>query len=167
MLFRSIGRIGQPREILAGPMLLIASLGLLVNLSALGMLWSGRRHDLNVRGAWLHVASDALGSIGAIGAARAIGLIGAIAALAPLARGGRAGYVGAAAIAAWLSVIVSAAACAVELGVSGTSPLSVALPAMVGVHILIGLGEAAITAAALSFIRITNPGILATPEAGR
>jgi cobalt-zinc-cadmium efflux system protein len=62
----SIERIGRPAQILAGPMLAIASLGLAANLAALGLLWSGRRHDLGVRGAWLHVASDALGSVGAI-----------------------------------------------------------------------------------------------------
>jgi cobalt-zinc-cadmium efflux system protein len=66
ILVESVERIGRPTPILAGPMLAIASLGLAVNLAALGMLWSGRRHDLNVRGAWLHVAGDALGSVGAI-----------------------------------------------------------------------------------------------------
>jgi cobalt-zinc-cadmium efflux system protein len=66
--FEAVGRFGRPAQILAGPMLAIASLGLVANLAALGLLWSGRRHDLGVRGAWLHVASDALGSIGAIGA---------------------------------------------------------------------------------------------------
>ena len=68
--------------------------------------------------------------------------------LMPIARRGTSGHVVAAGLAAWLSVVASAVACAVELGVSDTSPLSVALPAMVGVHVLIGLGEAAITAAA-------------------
>lgn len=69
ILVEAIDRIGTPTPILAGPMLAIATLGLAVNLAALGLLWSGRQHDLNVRGAWLHVASDALGSVGAIGAA--------------------------------------------------------------------------------------------------
>jgi cobalt-zinc-cadmium efflux system protein len=57
ILVESIHRLGQPTPILAGPMLAIASLGLAVNLAALGLLWSGRQHDMNVRGAWLHVAS--------------------------------------------------------------------------------------------------------------
>jgi cobalt-zinc-cadmium efflux system protein len=69
ILVEAIERLGRPTPILAGPMLAIATLGLTVNLAALGMLWSGRRHDMNVRGAWLHVASDALGSVGAITAA--------------------------------------------------------------------------------------------------
>jgi cobalt-zinc-cadmium efflux system protein len=47
----------------------IAAGGLLVNLTGLALLAGGREHNLNVRGAWLHVLSDALGSVGAIGAA--------------------------------------------------------------------------------------------------
>ena len=80
--------------------------------------------------------------------------------LAPIARTGSAGFIAAAFIAAALSVEVSAIATALQLAVSGTSPLSVALPAMAGVHLLIGLGEGAITAAALSFIRSTSPGLI-------
>ena len=59
-------RIETPRAILGGPMLGIAAGGLLVNLSALWILSAGRRHNLNVRGAWLHVMSDAFGSTAAI-----------------------------------------------------------------------------------------------------
>ena len=68
ILVEALARLGSPTPILALPMLAIASLGLAVNLAALALLWSGRRHDLSVRGAWLHVASDALGSVGAISA---------------------------------------------------------------------------------------------------
>jgi cobalt-zinc-cadmium efflux system protein len=50
-------------------MLAIAVGGLLVNLVGLALLARGREHNLNVRGAWLHVLSDALGSTGAIAAA--------------------------------------------------------------------------------------------------
>ena len=49
-------------------MLLIAAGGLVVNLVGLAILHGGRRESLNVRGAFLHVASDALGSVGAIAA---------------------------------------------------------------------------------------------------
>jgi cobalt-zinc-cadmium efflux system protein len=59
-------RLGTPREILAGPMAAIAGGGLAVNLVALWILREGRHHSLNVRGAWLHVLSDALGSTGAL-----------------------------------------------------------------------------------------------------
>ena len=67
--FEAVGRLGQPREILARPMLAIACLGLAVNLVCLALLWRSRHHDLGVRGAWLHVAGDARGSLGAIAAA--------------------------------------------------------------------------------------------------
>jgi cobalt/nickel transport system permease protein len=63
-------------------------------------------------------------------------------------------------VAAWLSVEVSAVATAFELAISDTSPLSVALPAMAGVHALIGIGEGLISAAAFGFVRATRPDLL-------
>jgi cobalt/nickel transport system permease protein len=70
-------------------------------------------------------------------------------------------------ITAWLTVEASAVLAAIELAASGTSPLAVALPAMAGVHALIGIGEGLITAAALAFIRTTSPNLLHTTEATR
>ncbi len=64
---------------------------------------------------------------------------------------------------AWVGVVVASAACALELAASGTSPFEVALPAMVGVHALIGIGEAFITVAALAFIRQTRPDLTGQP----
>lgn len=66
----------------------------------------------------------------------------------------------AAGIGAWSGVIAAAAATALQLAISGTSPLSITLPAMVGVHVLIGIGEALITVAALTFIHQTRPDLL-------
>jgi cobalt/nickel transport system permease protein len=63
--------------------------------------------------------------------------------------------------AAWLSVEIAAIACSVELALSDTSPLSVALPAMVGVHAAIGVGEGLITVAAVAFVSATRPDLLA------
>ncbi|MBX3066839.1 MAG: PDGLE domain-containing protein [Anaerolineae bacterium] len=65
-----------------------------------------------------------------------------------------------AAVGAWISVEIAALATALELAISNTSPLSVALPAMAGVHALIGIGEALITVAALAFIQQTRPDLL-------
>jgi cobalt/nickel transport system permease protein len=62
--------------------------------------------------------------------------------------------------AAWLSVVISAAATAVELAFSGTSPLGVALPAMAGVHVLIGIGEGLITVGALAFVAAARRDLL-------
>jgi cobalt/nickel transport system permease protein len=66
-----------------------------------------------------------------------------------------AGFVG-----GWLSVMVGAIATAVELAISGVSPLGIALPAMAGVHALIGIGEGLITVAALAFVGRTRPDLL-------
>jgi cobalt/nickel transport system permease protein len=63
--------------------------------------------------------------------------------------------------AAWLSVEIAAIACSFELALSDTSPLSVALPAMVGVHAAIGVGEGLITVAAVAFVSATRPDLLA------
>lgn len=63
-------------------------------------------------------------------------------------------------IGAWLGVVVAAAATALELSISGTSPLEVALPAMVGIHMLIGVGEALITVTAIAFVQRTRPDLL-------
>ncbi|MGH0028769.1 MAG: cation diffusion facilitator family transporter [Myxococcota bacterium] len=62
----AVERFGAPREVAGAPMLAIATGGLLVNLVCLRVLASGREASLNVRGAWLHVLSDALGSVGAM-----------------------------------------------------------------------------------------------------
>jgi cobalt/nickel transport system permease protein len=67
-------------------------------------------------------------------------------------------------VAAWLSVMAGALATALQLWLSGTSPLAIVMPAMLGVHTLIGIGEALITAAALAFIMQTRPGLLEAKE---
>lgn len=63
-------------------------------------------------------------------------------------------------LAGWASVVLAAVACALELAISGTVPLLVALPAMAGFHALIGIGEGLITAAALSLIAQVRPDLL-------
>jgi cobalt/nickel transport system permease protein len=73
---------------------------------------------------------------------------------------GRNSLLVAGAVGAWLSVMVGAAATAVELALSGASPLRIALPAMAGVHALIGVGEALITVGALAFIFATRRDLL-------
>ena len=64
-------------------------------------------------------------------------------------------------VGAWLSLMAGALVTALQLWLSGTSPLAVVLPAMLGVHALIGIGEALITVAALAFISQTRPDLLA------
>jgi len=63
-------------------------------------------------------------------------------------------------VAAWLSVMTGALFTSLQLWLSGTSQLSVVIPAMLGVHALIGLGEALITVSAVAFILQTRPDLL-------
>jgi cobalt/nickel transport system permease protein len=72
----------------------------------------------------------------------------------------------AAAIAAWTAVMLGATATSLELAVSGTSPLAVVLPAMLGVHVFIGVGEAIITVGALALIKNARPDLLQLRDAG-
>lgn len=74
--WEAIMRFRAPSEVLAGPMLGIAVIGLLVNVVGAYLLWSGNRGDSNLRGALLHVMGDLLGSVGAIAAAVGIMLTG-------------------------------------------------------------------------------------------
>ncbi len=70
MIFiEAIHRIGEPPEIRTGPMLVVASIGLVVNLIAAWLLHRESSHSLNLKGAFLHVIGDLLGSVGAIAAA--------------------------------------------------------------------------------------------------
>jgi len=69
-------RLGEPTVVAGAGMLVIATGGLGVNLLGLWLLGHGREHNLSLRGAWLHVASDALGSIGAMSAGAAVWLFG-------------------------------------------------------------------------------------------
>jgi len=64
----------------------------------------------------------------------------------------RGGFLTSSAIASWFSVVASSAFCAIELGLSGTAPLKIILPAMLGVHTVIGIGEAIVTTAVLSSV---------------
>jgi cobalt/nickel transport system permease protein len=84
-----------------------------------------------------------------------VGTLGGYAVYATLSRalgGERRGRLPAAAVAAWLAVMGGALGIALQLGLSGATDLAVALPVILGLHALIGLGEAAITVAALAFI---------------
>ena len=62
------------------------------------------------------------------------------------------GWLAGAAVAAWLTVVLSAVAASIEVALSGRWPLVQSLAVMGGLHVIIGLGEAAITVAVLAFI---------------
>ncbi|MGD8608969.1 MAG: cation diffusion facilitator family transporter [Myxococcales bacterium] len=69
-------RLSSPPEVRGGLMLAIAFGGLVINFANLAVLSGGRKENLNVRGAWLHVLGDTLGSVGAIAAGLGIYFFG-------------------------------------------------------------------------------------------
>ncbi|MEC9482588.1 MAG: cation diffusion facilitator family transporter [Halomonas sp.] len=66
IVIAAIQRLYSPVEVMAGPMLAIAVLGLVVNLVVFAILHRGDRGNLNLHGALLHVLGDLLGSVAAI-----------------------------------------------------------------------------------------------------
>jgi cobalt/nickel transport system permease protein len=64
----------------------------------------------------------------------------------------------------WLAVMLGALGVSILLAVSGTAPLGTVLPAMLGVHALIGIGEAVITVAAVAAVLTTRPDLIAVRE---
>ncbi len=66
IMFEAFERLQVEREVMGLEMTLIAAGGLAVNITAAFLLYSDHQHDLNIRGAWLHVMGDMLGSIAAI-----------------------------------------------------------------------------------------------------
>lgn len=72
----AISRLREPTEVLGGPMLAVAALGLLVNAVGAIVLYRSGGESLNVDGAMRHVLADALGSVGAMAAAAVIILTG-------------------------------------------------------------------------------------------
>jgi cobalt/nickel transport system permease protein len=63
-------------------------------------------------------------------------------------------------ISAWFSILVASLAVGVQLALSGTSPANLAIPAMAGVHALIGIGEGLITVGALIFLLNVRPDLV-------
>ncbi len=73
----------------------------------------------------------------------------------------RRAFLASVAVVSWLAVMAGAAATSVELALSDTVPLGTVLPAMLGVHALIGVGEAVITVAAVSAVLASRPDLVA------
>lgn len=62
--------------------------------------------------------------------------------------------------AAWCTIVLASVCCAVELGISGTMPFKIVIPAMAGIHAVIGIGEGLITVATLSLLIRVRPDLL-------
>lgn len=72
VVVEAMRRWGDPPEVLVGPMLVVAVLGLVANVAAFALLRAGSKESLNVEGAYLEVLSDLVGSVGVIAAALVI-----------------------------------------------------------------------------------------------
>lgn len=81
--------------------------------------------------------------------------------IARLARGQRWGVFAGGFLAGWLSIVIAALGVALQLALSGTSPANIAVPAMGGIHALIGIGEGLITVGALAFLYATRRDLVA------
>ncbi|GIF00783.1 cation diffusion facilitator family transporter [Paractinoplanes rishiriensis] len=76
VVVQAVLRFSEPPEVPAGPMLVVATGGLIVNLVAFALLRGGAKESINVRGAYLEVVGDLLGSAGVILAALIIAFTG-------------------------------------------------------------------------------------------
>jgi cobalt/nickel transport system permease protein len=84
------------------------------------------------------------------------GVMRMVATLLPTVTGWRIGVV----LGAWLSVVLMAIACVVELSASGVVRLGTGLVTLGGIHAVIGIGEAVITVGILSFVQRTRPDLV-------
>ena len=74
--WEAIQRLRQPHEVQGGIVIWVAALGIVVNGTSAALFYSGRKGDLNVRGAFLHLAADAGISFGVVVAGLLIVLSG-------------------------------------------------------------------------------------------
>ena len=74
--WEAIQRLGSPEPVAGGTMMAVAAIGILVNAATAWLFASGRKDDLNLKGAFLHMASDALVSVGVVAAGFLILLTG-------------------------------------------------------------------------------------------
>ncbi|MEA2331461.1 MAG: cobalt/nickel transport system permease protein [Thermoleophilaceae bacterium] len=103
-------------------------------------------------------------NMGVLGALMTGGLVAPAVRALPRTRGVYLALVG---VASWLAVMAAALATSLQLAASGTVPLDSVLPAMLGVHALIGIGEAGITVAAVSAVLASRPDLVALGPADR
>ena len=76
IVIEAVGRLGETPDVATTPMLVVGGLGLVVNLVALVLLRGGASDSLNVKGAYLEVVADTVGSVGVIAAALLVAATG-------------------------------------------------------------------------------------------
>lgn len=78
ILVETVQRFANPQPIEAGTVMIVAGIGIAINTATALMFMRGRKHDINIRGAFLHMAADALVSLGVVIAGGLIWLTGAL-----------------------------------------------------------------------------------------
>ena len=78
IVIEALGRIGSAPEVSSRPMLVVGVIGLVINLISMALLRAGAAESLNVKGAYLEVVADTLGSVGVIVAGVLVGLTGSV-----------------------------------------------------------------------------------------
>lgn len=76
MTLESIRRFFAPAEIATTPVMIVGALAIVVNTATALMFWKGQKHDINIRGAFLHMAADAAVSLGVVLSALMMSLTG-------------------------------------------------------------------------------------------
>lgn len=76
VLYEAAQRVFDDPEVLGVPMLIVALIGLVINIIAFGLLREGSKESLNVEGAYLEVLADMIGSVGVIIAAVLLQIFG-------------------------------------------------------------------------------------------
>ena len=77
ILVETIRRLIDPEPVAGGPVMIVAAIGIVINTVTALMFMRGRHHDINIRGAYLHMAADAAVSAGVVVAGLLITLTGA------------------------------------------------------------------------------------------
>lgn len=77
ILLETIRRLIDPEPVAGGPVMIVAAIGIVINTATALMFMRGRKTDINIRGAYLHMAADAAVSAGVVVAGLLITLTGA------------------------------------------------------------------------------------------
>ncbi|MCL2882758.1 MAG: PDGLE domain-containing protein [Coriobacteriia bacterium] len=78
----------------------------------------------------------------------------------------RSARIGGAALGAWAGTMAAALACSLEIIISGNAKPALILPAMLGVHMIIGIGEAVITGGIVGYLALVRPDLLSRGDKG-
>ena len=78
ILVETIDRLADPQPVAAGVVMMVAGVGIVINTATAMLFMRGRGSDINIRGAFLHMAADALVSLGVVAAGALILLTGAL-----------------------------------------------------------------------------------------